>query len=239
MKYIYGPVKSRRLGMSLGISLTPHKICSLDCVYCQLGKTSVLTSRRKEYIKIVDILEEIKLWLENNCGDARKLQFVTLSGAGEPSLNIGIGKLISGIKKLTGLSVAVITNASLLSNERLRKDLLAADLIVPSLDAVSQGIFEKIDRPVKGIRAKDIVNGLIKLRKEFPGKIWLEVMIVKGINDSLEEIRKIKAAADKIGPDLIQINSPVRTTTEKNVFSVSKETLKKIKEIFGDKAKII
>jgi len=239
MIHIYGPVKSRRLGLSLGISLTPHKICSLDCVYCQLGKTSVLTLNRREYIKINGILKEFRSWLSNNPVEAKKLKFVTLSGAGEPSLNTGIGKLILGIKKIAKVKVAVITNSTLIFDKNLRKDLLQADLIVPSLDAITQDVFEKIDRPVKGVIVKDIVDSLVKLREEFSGKIWLEVMIVKGINDSLDEIKKIKEAADKVNPDLIQINSPVRTTAEKNVFCVSKDKLNKIKNIFGKKAQVI
>ncbi len=239
MKYIYGPVKSRRLGFSLGVSLTPYKICNFDCVYCQLGRTSEKTSQRKEYANINDILNELKLWFETNAPEAGKLNYITLSGSGEPTLNEKFGELIIQIKKLSTVPVAVITNASLLNIQAVRQALLNADLIVPSLDAVTPQIFAKIDRPAPDIKIEEIINGLIGLRSEFRGKIWLEVMLARGINDDLRHIRKIKEAVDKINPDKIQLNSPVRTTAEPGIFSVDKAKLKKIKDIFADKAEII
>ena len=173
MKYIYGPVKSRRLGLSLGLSLTPHKVCNLDCLYCQLGKTKELFSKREEYVSIEDILLELKEWFVNNPQAAKDLNYITLSGSGEPTLNSQIGKLIDEIKKLSTAFVAVITNATLLSDEKVRSDIQYADLLVPSLDAVEQDIFDKINRPHAGIKVKDIIKGLISLRKDFKGKIWL------------------------------------------------------------------
>ena len=239
MKYIYGPLKSRRLGVSLGITLTPYKICSFNCVYCQLGKTINTTSERREYIPIQEIINELKLWLQNNILEAKDLNYITLSGSGEPALNIKIGQLILEIKKITAVPVAVITNASLLNVALVRQALSCADLIIPSLDAVSPEIFTKVDRPAEDIKIEDIINGLIGLRKEFKGKIWLEVMLVKGINDDLAHIRKLKDIIDKINPEKIQLNSPVRTTAEDNVLAVDKKRLEKFKEILGDKCEII
>ena len=239
MKYIYGPVKSRRLGLSLGLSLTPHKVCNLDCLYCQLGKTKELFSKREEYVSIEDILLELKEWFVNNPQAAKDLNYITLSGSGEPTLNSQIGKLIDEIKKLSTAFVAVITNATLLSDEKVRSDIQYADLLVPSLDAVEQDIFDKINRPHAGIKVKDIIKGLISLRKDFKGKIWLEVMLVKGVNDNLVHIRKLKEVVDKISPDKIQINSPVRTTAEWGVEPVEIEKLEVIKEILGPTAEII
>jgi len=238
MKYIYGPVKSRRIGFSLGLSLTPYKICNFDCVYCQLGKTTEKTSQRKEYVKIQDILEELRLWLVNNPEETKSLDYITLSGAGEPTLNIKIADLIREIKKLTNIPVAVITNSSLLPDAAMRRELLAADLIVPSLDSVNPKAFAEIDCPAAGINVEDVINGLIALRKEFRGKIWLEVMLVKGLNDDIRQIKKLKEVIDRINPDKIQINSPVRTARP-NILSVDKGKLNKIKEILGDKAEII
>ncbi len=231
MRYIYGPVKSRRLGLSLGINLTPYKVCSFNCIYCQLGKTTNLTKERKEYIKSQEILEEIKLWLENNRNEAARLNYITFSGSGEPTLNIKIGELIREIKKITAIPVAVITNASLLSDPAVRQGLLVCDLIVPSLDAVTPPVFAKVDRPHPQIKIEEIIEGLVKLRQEFRGKIWLEVMLVKGINDDLRQIKKLKEAADKINPDKIQLNSAVRATAEPNILPVDKKKLEKIKEI--------
>jgi wyosine [tRNA(Phe)-imidazoG37] synthetase (radical SAM superfamily) len=239
MKYIYGPVKSRRLGLSLGITLTPYKICSFNCVYCQLGETTEKTIERKEYIPIQEIINELKLWLQNYSLEAKNLNYITLSGAGEPTLNIKIDQLIAQIKKITAIPVAVITNASLLNVVLVRQALLGTDLIVPSLDAATPEVFEKIDQPKEDIKIEDVINGLIELRKEFKGKIWLEVMLVKSINDDLVHIRKLKDMIDRVRPEKIHLNSPVRITSEKNILAVDKKKLQKIREILGDKCEII
>ncbi len=239
MKYIYGPVGSRRLGLSLGLSLTPYKICDFDCIYCQLGKTVGLTRERKEYIKIDEALAELKSWLQNSPEEAKKLNYITLSGAGEPVLNIKIGEAIGKIKEAASCPVAVITNASLLNDAEVRASLLGADLIVPTLNTVIPEIFNKIDRPHPDIKIEEIITGLISLRREFRGKIWLEVMLVRGVNDDLRQIRKLKEVVDKINPDKVQLNSPVRTTAEPDVLAVDKSKLEKIRAILGDRAEII
>jgi wyosine [tRNA(Phe)-imidazoG37] synthetase (radical SAM superfamily) len=239
MKYIYGPVNSRRLGKSLGLSLTPYKVCNLDCLYCQLGRTTLLTNQRKEYINIDEIMQELKIWLEANKEELSDIRYITISGSGEPTLNIKVGQLISKIKEITNISVAVITNSTLLNDISLRKELLTADLIVPSLDAATEACFNKINRPHQDIKLEDIYSGLVSLRKEFKGKIWLEVMIVRGINDDLRHIKKIKLAINIINPDKIQINSPVRCALEQNVSPVERKKLEKIRDIFGDKAEIV
>lgn len=239
MKYIYGPVSSRRLGLSLGVSLCPYKICNFDCIYCQLGKTRQKINERKEYAKSDDILGELKTWLQNNPSEAMSLNYITISGFGEPTLNIKIGEIISEIKKISSCAVAVITNASLLSRKEVRSDLLGADLVVPTLDAATAEIFHKINRPHQDIKIEDVINGLAAFRKEFRGKIWLEVMLVRGVNDDLAQIRKLKEAIDIINPDKIHLNSPVRSTAEENVLAADKKKLNKIKEIFGEKAQIL
>jgi len=239
MKYIYGPVKSRRLGLSLGLSLTPYKVCNLDCVYCQLGKTKELTSQRGEYVKADDILGEFKSWLQQNPDSAKELNFVTISGQGEPTLNINLGYLIAQIRKLINARIAVITNSTLLNDPRLRLELLGADLIVPSLDSVRPEVFARIDRPHKGVRLESIIEGLTALRKEFRGQIWLEIMLVAGINDTLPQLKEFKDIVERIKPDKIQLNSPVRSTTECNVLPVERKKLEKFREVLGDRAEII
>ena len=239
MKYIYGPIKSRRLGLSLGLSLSLDKICDLDCIYCQWGSAGKTVLERKEYAKADEIILELKSWMEKNPKISRELKFVTLSGLGEPTLNICIEELIDRIKNITGSKIAVITNSTLLGNPLVRKGLLKADLIVPSLDAVDPEIFKQIDRPHAGIKLNEIIDGLVALRKEFHGQIWLEVMFVSGVNDDFRHIEELKKVIWRINPDKIQINSPVRSTAEKNVLPVDKAKLKKIKEIFGDNAQII
>ncbi|MEI6631588.1 MAG: radical SAM protein [bacterium] len=236
MKYIYGPVQSRRLGLSLGISLTPYKICSFDCVYCQAGSTTQLVSARKEYVTLDEVTDELKSWFANN---KLQLDYITISGFGEPTLNNRISELIAQIKKITVTPVAVITNSSLLNDPAVRQGIKDADLIVPSLDAVVPKVFQEIDRPVVGINIEELIQGLVDLRREFSGKIWLEVMLVRGINDDLRYIKKLKEAIERINPDLIQLNSPVRITAQANILTVDKNKLKKIKKILGDKCQIL
>ncbi len=238
MKYIYGPLKSRRLGLSLGITLTPYKICSFDCVYCQLGRTNRLTAECKEYVSIEEVFSELKSWFQDSA-EAKKLNYITFSGSGEPTLNIKIGELVSRIRKITSIPVAVITNGSLLAFPSVRNNVLGVDLIIPSLNAVTQETFEKIGRPQKEMRVESVIDGLISLRKEFKGKIWLEIMLVKGINDDLGQAKKFKEIIDRICPDRVQLNIPVRCTAEPGIVGPAQEKLEKIKEIIGDKCEII
>jgi wyosine [tRNA(Phe)-imidazoG37] synthetase (radical SAM superfamily) len=239
MRYIYGPLHSRRLGLSLGLSLTPHKVCDFDCIYCQLGRTFQKSWERKEYLKIDDILSEVHSWLNNNPEQSQALDFITISGAGEPTLNSGIGILIESLKKIIAVPVAVITNSSLLGDPVVRRQILGANLIVPSLDAVTEEAFQKIDRPCPGIKLQDLIEGLVSLRKEFKGKIWLEVMLVKGLNDNLAHTRRLKDVIERINPDKIQLNSPVRFTAEEGIEPLDAKHLEKIKELLGDKCEVI
>ena len=239
MQHLYGPIKSRRLGLSLGINLTLPKTCSFDCLYCQIGKTSNLTLLRSEYVKISQVIEELREWIGNGKNDLSCLDYITLSGSGEPMLNSGIRELIVYLKGFSNTKIALITNASFLYEASLRREISKVDLIVPSLDAVTQELFVKLDRPHKGLRIEDIIEGLISLRREFRGKIWLEVMLVKGVNDDIRHIKKLKEVVERIDPDKIQLNSPVRTASEAGVFSVPRPKLKKIANILGEKAEIV
>jgi wyosine [tRNA(Phe)-imidazoG37] synthetase (radical SAM superfamily) len=193
---------------------------------------------QKEYVSIEEVIAELKSWLSCNPDQAKQLDFVTISGMGEPTLNSRIGEVIAQAKKLTDAKIAVITNSSLLRLLNLRLAMREADLIVPSLDAADEATFQEIDRPDKDISLEDIVNGLAALRREFRGKIWLEVMVVKGLNDSLEHARNLKELIDRINPDKVQLNSPVRTTAESEVLPADKGRLEKICEILGDKCEI-
>ena len=239
MGYIYGPVPSRRLGLSLGISLTPHKTCNFDCVYCQLGRTSRTTVERKEYVKIQDVLQELADWLKNNPQQAAQLKFVTLSGSGEPTLNTGAGEFIAWVKKNTALSVCVITNGASMVDPAVRQAILGADLVVPSLDAATEAAFKAVDRPHEGIKAEDVIAGLAEFRKAYRGQIWLEIMLVKGINDDYGNIRKLVEAVGLIKPDKIQLNSPVRCTSEAGMEPVEEKRLQKIREMFGERCEIV
>lgn len=220
------------------MSLTPYKVCSFDCIYCQLGKTTQRTALRKEYVNTDEALTEIKNWLNANPAEAKKLDYITFSGAGEPTLNINIGKLISGIKEISAVPVAILTNSSHLSDPQVRKAIEAADLIVPSLDAAEQDVFERIDAPEKGIKVAQIIDGLAALRKEFRGKIWLEIMLLKGVNDSPGHIAKLKEALNRIKADKVQLNSPVRKTLLQDIYAVEAARLKEIAAILGDNTEL-
>ncbi len=233
--HLYGPVPSRRLGYSLGVDLLPFKTCSLSCIYCQLGNSPRKTIRRINPYSEKKILEEIKTFLKTGA----RVDFITFSGSGEPTLNKSIGWLIREIKNFTTIPVAVLTNSTLLSRAGVRKGLAAADVVVPSLDAATQRVFEKINRPHPSLRIEKIIDGLIKFRKEFKGQIWLEIMLVKGVNDSPAEIKKLKEAADRINPDKIQLNTVVRPPAEKTAKPLTLEEMNKIKEFFGKKAEVV
>ena len=238
MNHIYGPVNSRRLGASLGISVTPYKYCPLNCIYCQLKHTTNLTLQRKEYVRADTIISEVRQFLDTHAGD--KIDYITFSGSGEPLLNSRIKYIINSIKEITGIRIALITNSILLYDKRVRKDILNVDLIVPSLDAVTQDVFEKIDRPLASrITINNIINGLIELRKEFKGNIWLEIMLVKGINDSMEYAGKFKEVVDKINPDKIQLNIPSRPPCEAWVKVPTLQKLKKIQSVLGKDCELI
>jgi len=239
MNHIYGPVSSRRLGVSLGVSVTPYKYCPFDCIYCQLKHTTRFTLERKEYVKSGSIISEVKQFLEEHKED-KKIDCITFSGSGEPLLNSKIKDIISGIKKIIDVPVVLITNSILLYDKRVRKDILGVDLIMPSLDAVTQDIFDKIDRPLNSrIKIEDIINGLIQLRSEFKGKIWLEVMLVKDVNDSVEYAQRLKEVIDKINPDKIQLNIPSRPPCEAWVKIPTAQRLKRIQSILGKNCELI
>ncbi len=233
--YIYGPVPSRRLGFSLGLDLVPYKTCSYDCIYCQLGKTTNKTVERKEYVNKDIILSQLDEVLK--CDE--QIDYITFSGSGEPTLNSSIGDLIKEIKKMTQIKVAVLTNGSLLSDGKIRYELNPADLVVPSLDAALQTTFERINRPNSSVEFDRMVNGLLKFREEFKGLIWLEVMLIKGINDTIKEIGLFKSIISKIVPDKIHLNTVVRPPTEKYCLPVPEDELARFKSFFGKNCEII
>lgn len=190
--------------MSLGVDLVPRKVCSLNCVYCEVGETTKLTTQRMNYIPVGKITGELDHYFNNHPAP----DYITFSGYGEPTLNAGVGEIIRYIKeKHPAIPVAVLTNGTLLSDTRVRKELLMADLVLPSLDAATQNCFEKINVPAEGLNIRDYICGLTDFKNEFPGVIWLEVFILPGHNDSETELRELKKAIQKIGPNRIQLNT--------------------------------
>lgn len=235
-RYLYGPVPSRRLGRSLGIDLVPHKICTYDCIYCQIGKTTDKTLVRKEYVPVKEILEEVRRFLKE---ETSSIDHLSLSGSGEPTLHSQIRSVIEGIKTITSIPVAVITNGSLLYEEEVRQDLLHADIVLPSLDAVSSEVFMRINRPRPGFSIEKVIEGLVEFRKVYKGQIWLEILFCKGVNDSKEELLRMKKAVDRIQPDRIHLNTVVRPPSEKWAAPLSQKEMEEIQVYFGEKASII
>ena len=232
-RYLFGPVPSRRLGMSLGIDVIPKKICSLDCVYCEVGKTTKLTTDRKEYMSFSKIEAELLDYFENNNPDP---DFFTFSGYGEPTLNTKIGSIIELLKtKKPHIPIAVLTNGTLLYDKELRKSLLKSDIVLPSLDAVLPDSFQKINRPAKEITVENYIDGLVKFRDEYSGKIYLEVFILPDYNDSKEDIVALKAAIERIRPDKVQINTLDRPGTVENIRPATREELERIVAILDNK----
>ncbi|HRW64008.1 MAG TPA: radical SAM protein, partial [Bacteroidales bacterium] len=223
-KHLFGPVPSRRLGMSLGVDLVPHKVCSLNCIYCECGETTNLTTERKEYVPYNEIIQELEDFFNTNPNP----DYITFSGAGEPTLNIHIGKVIDFIKSRYNIPVAVLTNGTLLSRQEVRNELLRADLVLPSLDAAEHKTFKKMDRPSRLIEINEYIQGLIDFRKEFKGTIWLEIMILPGYNDDTENLRLLKEAIVKINPDKVQLNTLDRPGVIEKIRAASRIELENI-----------
>jgi len=232
---IYGPVPSRRLGYSLGIDPIPYKTCSFDCIYCQLGRTTKKTIRRREYIPTSKVIGE----LEEILARESTIDYITFSGSGEPTLNSQIGRMIRAVKYITSIPVAVITNGSLLTLRSVREELRIADLVIPSLDAGREQTFQKINRPHARISLKNVIDGLIQFRDVYPGRIHLEIMLVRDVNDTEEEIDRIKELTEDLKPDLIELNTVYRPPQEIAVRPVSKRRLTQIRQKLGAKCKIV
>ncbi|PNR87157.1 Fe-S oxidoreductase [Petrotoga sp. 9T1HF07.CasAA.8.2] len=229
-QYLYGPVPSRRLGRSLGVSPIPPKTCNFSCVYCQLGRTTNMTNQRQEFFNLQDILEEFKAYIKSGVS---QFDFVTIVGEGEPLLYSRIGELIKSIKAYVDKPVAVITNGALLSEEKVREELNESDLVMPTLDAYDQRTFKRINRPHKSISFDSYVDGLISFSENFKGKIWMEFMMVKGINDDEESLRKIKEIFNRISYDRLYINLPMRPPAENWVTVPEKEKIELAQNILG------
>ena len=231
--YIYGPVPSRRLGRSLGVDLAPFKTCTYDCIYCQLGRTTLKTCERKEWVPIDDVLSQVKSALPSNP------DYITISGSGEPTLHSGIGDVINGTKQITDIPVAVLTNGSLLWDDDLTSALMNADLVTPSLDAYDQETFEYVNKPHRDISFEKMVSGLVEFRRAFPGKIWLEVFLLDGVTGTVPGVEKLAKIVEMIDPDRIQLNTVARPPAESYAIAVPMVMMEQFVEVFGDNCEVI
>lgn len=229
-RHLFGPVPSRRLGTSLGIDLVPQKTCTYNCVYCECGRTTDLTRERRDYVPTGRVIAELDDYLAKD----PDLDYVTFAGSGEPTLHTGIGEIISFIKdRYPRYRVAVLTGSALLTDPEVRDALMPADLVVPSLDAVSEEVFLRINRPSPGITADRVLKGLLDFAREYPGEVRLEVFIVPGINDTEEELRLLKDAVAAINPHRVQVNTLDRPGTDIRVRPASFGALERIAAVLG------
>lgn len=232
---LFGPVKSRRLGRSLGIELVPQKICTMNCIYCEIGKTTNLTLERKEYYSW-ELIESSILHAKEK---EDTFDVLTFTGSGEPTLNIHFERAVKLAKKIIKKPVAVLTNATLLDIPSIRSALAEVDIVLPSLDAGTTQTFKKINQPHPKIKLNTIIENLKKLREEMKGKMWVEILFVEGVNDSEEELKALKSAIEYINPHKVQLNTVVRPPAFKDAKPLPFEKLKEIAEFLGEKAEVI
>ena len=230
-KCVFGPIPSRRLGRSLGIDLLPYKTCSMDCVYCECGATTVLTSERKEYFPTSAVLAELDAVLAKD----HEIDFVTFSGVGEPTLHSGIGEIIRHIRlHYPELKICMLTNSTLLDQESVLEELDGIDVIIPSLDGSNEEEFLKVNRQEPGITLASVVSGLMKFRARYPKvPMWLEIFILPGVNDSVESAERFRQLMEKIAPEKVQLNSLDRPGVEEWVLPEPFEILEKIAAVIG------
>jgi wyosine [tRNA(Phe)-imidazoG37] synthetase (radical SAM superfamily) len=227
MNHIFGPVNSRRLGRSLGIDLLPKKICNFDCIYCEVGTTTNLTCERGEYVPTGEIIAEI----EEYCSDPARMEsvdVVTVTASGEPTLHAGLGRILRFLKERTGKPVAVLTNGTNLSRPDVVADLSHADVIIPSLDTVLPESFRRLNRPARCVDLEDMIEGLVRFSHEFRGEIWLEILLVRGVNDNRENIDALIRVIRRMKLSRVQLNTVARPPLEKFAQPVSREDLQKI-----------
>ena len=234
-RHVYGPVPSHRLGRSLGVDLVPFKTCAYNCIYCQLGRTTDLTITRREYVPV----DEILIQLREKLRTGPTPDYVSLAGSGEPTLHARIGELIAGIKRLTRIPVAVLTNGLLLSMRDIQDALMEADLVLPSLDAGDADLFRLVDRPHAQIEFDAMVDGLAVFRERFTKPVWLEVMLLAGITGIRAEVEKIAALARRIRPERVQINTITRPPCEEFAYPVSPDVMAAFARLFGRGASVV
>jgi wyosine [tRNA(Phe)-imidazoG37] synthetase (radical SAM superfamily) len=230
-RYVFGPVPSRRLGRSLGIDPIPLKTCNWNCVYCQLGRTRPFVTCRGRYSSPDVLLREVEVAL-NRWGDD-DIDWITFVGSGEPLLHREFGSLLSGVKQLTRIPVAVLTNGALLRLPEVRAEMLTADAVLPSVDAGSPELYRRINRPHPSLDFEGFIEGLVSFRDEFSGRLWVEVMLIEGLNDDPAALADLARVLDRIHPDAVHVNAPVRPPAEVWVRPPSAERLAEAVALFG------
>jgi len=237
LKAVFGPVPSRRLGQSLGIDPIPLKTCNWNCVYCQLGRTGRVVDERREWVPEAAILGEVREALEGR--EPGEIDWITFVGSGEPTLHSKLGRMIRKIKAMSSIPVAVITNGALLYRPEVREELVAADAVLPSLDAGSEELYRRINRPHATLNFKQHVQGLVDFRNEYAGQLWLEIMLMDGVNDTEDALRDLAAQVRRIRPDAVHLDVPSRPPAESWVHPATEEGLMRASAILGERARVV
>jgi wyosine [tRNA(Phe)-imidazoG37] synthetase (radical SAM superfamily) len=235
LKYVFGPVPSRRLGKSLGVDLLVPKTCTFDCIYCQVGRTTEKSVVRAESVPLDDVLAELSQALAT----IDRPDHISLAGSGEPTLYLRLGELIDRIHAMTDVPVAVLTNGSLFSDPQVRDEVGRADRILPSLDAADEPTFLRINRPAGPISFEKFLSGLRAFCQTFGPKIWLEIFLIPGINDSDDHVGKLAEIAKQLGVVRVQLNTAVRPGTEASVQPIERNRLVDLAQQFDPPAEVI
>lgn len=234
-RYVYGPVPSHRLGRSLGVDIVSHKRCTYDCVYCQLGRTTHLTAERSDDAPVSAVLDE----LHGVLASGPRPDFVSIAGSGEPTLHAGIGELLRGLRRLTDVPRAVLTNGSLLWMPEVQDALLDADVVLPSLDAGSEPVFRAVNRPHASVSFERMTAGTAEFTRRFRGEVWLEVMLVAGMNDDRASVSDIASLVRRIAPARVQLTTVQRPPADPSVRRVREEDLRTLARMFDGRVDIV
>lgn len=229
-RHIYGPVRSGRLGLSLGVDLVPHKTCCYDCIYCQQGRTTNKTFELSEYVSVDEIVSELRLFFKEHDG---YVDVITLAGSGEPCLNIRLGEVVRAAKDTGIAPVCVLTNGAPLLYDSVREALLDADIVIPTLTTPRKRVFKSIHRPHKAILPDRMVSAWVDFKGRFRGRFVVEVMVVAGYNDVEEELLALRGALQVLEPDEVQLNTVRRPPAENFAKPVNYQRLKEIGEWLG------
>jgi wyosine [tRNA(Phe)-imidazoG37] synthetase (radical SAM superfamily) len=234
-RYLFGPVRSRRFGRSLGVDLTPGRTCSFDCPFCQLGRAREVTLERREYAPTSDVLAELARWrADGGAADA-----ITLAGSGEPTLHTRFGEVLRYVRERLGCPAVLLSNGSLFWAPDVRRDAAAADIVKVSLSAWDQASFERVNRPHRDLRLERIVEGYRAFRAEFSGDLWLEAMLIRGVNDAETDVARLAALAAGFSPTRIQLNTCVRPPAEAGLRPVEGEWLERLAALFTPRAETV
>ncbi len=234
-KYLFGPVPSRRFGRSLGVDLIPYKTCTLDCVFCQLGRTTNKTIERCHYVNMDEVLTELGEWIDTD-GEA---DYITLSGSGEPTLHEGFGEVLAFIRRKSSIPSLLLTNGSLFHLPEVRMAAAQASVVKVSLSSWDQESYGRVNRPHSELLFDDLISGQRAFRKEYAGQLWMEVFLVPGMNALPEDVRRIASLAEEIRPDRIQLNTAVRPAAEDVAVPLSRERMTELTHLFRPQAEVI